>query len=348
MKVLVTGSAGHLGEALVRTLRDRGHEAVGLDVLPGALHRRMSARSPTAPSCGRPWPGVAGGAPRRDAAQAACRHPWPAGFRRHQHHRHAQPAGGGGGGRRRRLRLHQHHQRLRRRAGAARRRPGRLDRPRRSCRCRRTSTASPRPRPRTCASCSTATRACPAIVLRTSRFFPEDDDDGAMRDGLCRRQRQGERVPVPPRRHRGCGRGPSAGAGAGAGDRLRPLHRQRHHAVPAGGPGGAAPRRAGGGAAARSRATRPNMRAAAGGCSRASTGSMSTSGRARTRLAAAPRLRGRDRPAAGGRRAGEPAGPAGRVKGYHAETFAEGPLSGGLTRGRAQPANNTHSLYCNT
>jgi nucleoside-diphosphate-sugar epimerase len=33
MRVLVTGSAGHLGEALVRTLRDLKHEVVGLDVL---------------------------------------------------------------------------------------------------------------------------------------------------------------------------------------------------------------------------------------------------------------------------------------------------------------------------
>jgi nucleoside-diphosphate-sugar epimerase len=33
MKFLVTGSAGHLGEALVRTLRDLGHEVVGLDIL---------------------------------------------------------------------------------------------------------------------------------------------------------------------------------------------------------------------------------------------------------------------------------------------------------------------------
>ena len=33
MKVLVTGSAGHLGEALVRTLRERGEDVVGLDVL---------------------------------------------------------------------------------------------------------------------------------------------------------------------------------------------------------------------------------------------------------------------------------------------------------------------------
>jgi nucleoside-diphosphate-sugar epimerase len=33
MKVLVTGSTGHLGEALVRALRDSKHEAIGLDVL---------------------------------------------------------------------------------------------------------------------------------------------------------------------------------------------------------------------------------------------------------------------------------------------------------------------------
>ena len=34
MRVLVTGSSGHLGEALVRTLRADGEEVVGLDVLP--------------------------------------------------------------------------------------------------------------------------------------------------------------------------------------------------------------------------------------------------------------------------------------------------------------------------
>jgi UDP-glucose 4-epimerase len=33
MKILVTGSAGHLGEALMRTLRERQIEAVGIDVL---------------------------------------------------------------------------------------------------------------------------------------------------------------------------------------------------------------------------------------------------------------------------------------------------------------------------
>jgi UDP-glucose 4-epimerase len=33
MRVLVTGSAGHLGEALVRTLRNTSHEVVGLDIV---------------------------------------------------------------------------------------------------------------------------------------------------------------------------------------------------------------------------------------------------------------------------------------------------------------------------
>jgi len=35
MRILVTGSAGHLGEALVRVLRERGHDVVGLDLLDG-------------------------------------------------------------------------------------------------------------------------------------------------------------------------------------------------------------------------------------------------------------------------------------------------------------------------
>jgi UDP-glucose 4-epimerase len=37
MTMLVTGSSGHLGEALMRTLRASGRAAVGLDVLPGTF-----------------------------------------------------------------------------------------------------------------------------------------------------------------------------------------------------------------------------------------------------------------------------------------------------------------------
>lgn len=37
MKLLVTGSAGHLGEALVRTLRPLGHDVIGLDRQPSAF-----------------------------------------------------------------------------------------------------------------------------------------------------------------------------------------------------------------------------------------------------------------------------------------------------------------------
>ncbi len=36
MKVLVTGSSGHLGDALVRTLREQGHAVTGLDIVPSA------------------------------------------------------------------------------------------------------------------------------------------------------------------------------------------------------------------------------------------------------------------------------------------------------------------------
>jgi NAD(P)-dependent dehydrogenase (short-subunit alcohol dehydrogenase family) len=36
MKILVTGSSGHLGEALMRVLPADGHEVIGLDVLDSA------------------------------------------------------------------------------------------------------------------------------------------------------------------------------------------------------------------------------------------------------------------------------------------------------------------------
>ena len=33
MKILVTGSSGHLGEALVRTLESSSHDVVGVDIV---------------------------------------------------------------------------------------------------------------------------------------------------------------------------------------------------------------------------------------------------------------------------------------------------------------------------
>jgi UDP-glucose 4-epimerase len=43
MRILVTGSAGHLGEALVRTLRGVGHKTVGLDILPSTFTDRVGS-----------------------------------------------------------------------------------------------------------------------------------------------------------------------------------------------------------------------------------------------------------------------------------------------------------------
>lgn len=43
MRILVTGSSGHLGEALVRTLQDAGHEAIGVDIVEGPYTHRVGS-----------------------------------------------------------------------------------------------------------------------------------------------------------------------------------------------------------------------------------------------------------------------------------------------------------------
>jgi UDP-glucose 4-epimerase len=43
MRLLVTGSSGHLGEALVRTLRSGGHEVVGLDIREAPFTTRVGS-----------------------------------------------------------------------------------------------------------------------------------------------------------------------------------------------------------------------------------------------------------------------------------------------------------------
>ncbi len=43
MRLLITASAGHLGEALVRRARESGHEVVGLDRLPSGHTDRVGS-----------------------------------------------------------------------------------------------------------------------------------------------------------------------------------------------------------------------------------------------------------------------------------------------------------------
>jgi UDP-glucose 4-epimerase len=43
MRILVTGSAGHLGEALMRVLSNSEHEAIGIDVLPSPFTQRVGS-----------------------------------------------------------------------------------------------------------------------------------------------------------------------------------------------------------------------------------------------------------------------------------------------------------------
>jgi UDP-glucose 4-epimerase len=43
MKILVTGSSGHLGEALVRTLRDANHNVFGMDILPSGFTNHVGS-----------------------------------------------------------------------------------------------------------------------------------------------------------------------------------------------------------------------------------------------------------------------------------------------------------------
>src|ERR1700749_3103522 len=43
MTVLVTGSSGHLGEALMRALRGNGRAAIGLDIIPGQFTDRVGS-----------------------------------------------------------------------------------------------------------------------------------------------------------------------------------------------------------------------------------------------------------------------------------------------------------------
>ena len=130
----------------------------------------------------------------------------------------------------------------------------------------------------------------PCLVLRTSRFFPEADDNPHAARRVRRREPQGERISLSPRRHRGRRRRTSSRARARAGDWLWPLHHQRDDAVHARRllPSSAAMPPPSSIAASRAGATAMPARLAHGPRSIAST---TTRALGRSRLAAAARLR---------------------------------------------------------
>ncbi len=43
MRILITGSAGHLGEALMRTLESSAHQAIGVDIKTGPFTERVGS-----------------------------------------------------------------------------------------------------------------------------------------------------------------------------------------------------------------------------------------------------------------------------------------------------------------
>ena len=179
MTILVTGSAGHLGEALMRRLRAEHRPARGIDIKPspftdcvGSISDRDFIRR-----CMR---GV------RTVIHSATLHKPHVATHSKRDFVDANvigtlaPAGGSGRRRGRSIRLHQHDERVRRRADACRRR---------ACgvgdRGRRANTAEHLWRDQSCGGrtlCQLFFREhrLPVIVLRTSRFFPEADDDEAI------------------------------------------------------------------------------------------------------------------------------------------------------------------------
>ena len=124
-------------------------------------------------------------------------------------------------------------------------------------------------------------RTLPVVVLRTSRFFPEADDNPAIASAYPLANVQANELLYRRVDIEDVVSAHLLAARKARRDRLRPLHRLGHHAVRPGGAGGPAGGRAGGGAKALSRGGGALRRATAGGCSPVSTGSTSTTGPAR-------------------------------------------------------------------
>lgn len=250
-KVLVTGSSGHLGEALVSTLQARGHAVVGVDLLPGAHTHRVGT--------------IADRAFVREAMAGVDVVLHPATLHKPHVATHSrqefidtnltgtlnllEEAVAGG------VRAFVYTSTTSVFGDALVPPPGEPA---------AWITEDVRPEPKNIYGVTKAAaedlcqlfqrnQKLPCIVLRTSRFFAEEDDDRRARESFSDANLKANEFLYrrrAPARDRTC-------AHAG----LRPLHRQRHHALRAGGHGAAA-RRHGGRAARPRTGIRTGIRAA--------------------------------------------------------------------------------------
>ena len=69
------------------------------------------------------------------------------------------------------------------------------------------------------------------MVLRTSRFFPEEDDNREVREAYSEENLKGQRIPAPAGGHRRCGERSYSRGGARDGAWLSEIYHQRHHAL---------------------------------------------------------------------------------------------------------------------
>jgi len=179
MRVLVTGSGGHLGEALVRTLNGLGHEVVGLDILDSPFTTHIGSISDH--SCVKRCMGG-----MQIVFHAATLHKPHGATHRRQDFIDTNVTGTlnlleEAVSRRRDLRLHEHNKRLRRCPRAACRSPCGMV----------TGEVTPVPKNIYGVTKAAAEDLCQlfrrkqglaCIVLRTSRFFPEEDDSKVVRE----------------------------------------------------------------------------------------------------------------------------------------------------------------------
>ena len=184
MKILVTGSSGHLGEALVRTLREQAHEVVALDILESPFTTEVGSIADRA-FVRRCMAGV------EAVLHAATLHKPHVATHSRQDFVDTNVTGT--------LNL------LEEAAAAGVRSfvftsttsvfgdalvpppgaPAAWVTEDVRAGARRTSTASPRRRPRICASCSTATRACPASCSGRRASFPRRTTTRSVRDAYA-------------------------------------------------------------------------------------------------------------------------------------------------------------------